>query len=218
MTREYHASCTCDPVVTVSSPPLITAERTDGRRCLVCSRVAMAGASPVFDRRSCSMDLNYTPGAILTPLYQSTTFVQESIDQYLAKGYSYSRTTNPTVNALESKVVLRFSRDGMIRTQKRHDDSSPPLSHKYALSIPERAAGVPSLPSPPRDRRARGRRRRRLLLDRHGRDLLGHVLLPQDGRPRDRHRLLVRAAARSARARDCPPPARSLAAGVTSVL
>lgn len=119
MTREYHASCTCDPVVTVSSPPSITAERSDGRRCLVCSRVAMAGASPVLDRRSCSMDLNYTPGAILTPLYQSTTFVQESIDQYLAKGYSYSRTTNPTVNALESKVVLRFSRDGMIRTKTR---------------------------------------------------------------------------------------------------
>jgi O-acetylhomoserine/O-acetylserine sulfhydrylase-like pyridoxal-dependent enzyme len=30
-------------------------------------------------------------GAILTPIYQSTTFVQESVDQYLSKGYSYSR-------------------------------------------------------------------------------------------------------------------------------
>ena len=46
-----------------------------------------------------------TTGAILTPLYQSTTFVQASIDEYLSKGYSYSRTTNPTVKALETKIA-----------------------------------------------------------------------------------------------------------------
>jgi len=45
-------------------------------------------------------------GAILTPIMQSTTFVQESIEKYLAKGYSYSRTTNPTVRALEEKVAM----------------------------------------------------------------------------------------------------------------
>uniref|UniRef100_A0A7S0TAJ6 plant cystathionine gamma-synthase n=1 Tax=Chrysocystis fragilis TaxID=1411660 RepID=A0A7S0TAJ6_9STRA len=44
-------------------------------------------------------------GAILTPIYQATTFVQESIDQYMAKGYSYSRTTNPTVRVLEQKIA-----------------------------------------------------------------------------------------------------------------
>jgi cystathionine gamma-lyase len=44
-------------------------------------------------------------GAILTPIYQSTTYVQESVDQYLAKGYSYSRTANPTVRALERKLA-----------------------------------------------------------------------------------------------------------------
>merc|ERR1740139_1576771 len=33
-------------------------------------------------------------GAILTPLYLSTTFVQESVAEYLAKGFSYSRTSN----------------------------------------------------------------------------------------------------------------------------
>jgi len=43
-------------------------------------------------------------GAILTPIMQSTTFVQSSIDEYLAKGFSYSRTANPTVKALEAKV------------------------------------------------------------------------------------------------------------------
>jgi len=43
-------------------------------------------------------------GAILTPIYQSTTFVQPSIDGYLSKGYSYSRSRNPTVEALANKV------------------------------------------------------------------------------------------------------------------
>lgn len=45
-------------------------------------------------------------GAILTPLFLSTTFVQESVDKYLDKGYSYSRTNNPTVTALEKKLAL----------------------------------------------------------------------------------------------------------------
>ena len=46
-----------------------------------------------------------TTGAILTPIYQTTTYVQESVDQYLAKGYSYSRSGNPTVAALEDKIT-----------------------------------------------------------------------------------------------------------------
>ena len=40
-------------------------------------------------------------GAILTPIFQSTTYIQESIEQYLERGYSYSRTNNPTVTTLE---------------------------------------------------------------------------------------------------------------------
>jgi len=45
-------------------------------------------------------------GSILTPVYQSTTFVQDSVDEYLAKGYSYSRSANPTVRALEKKLAI----------------------------------------------------------------------------------------------------------------
>ena len=45
-------------------------------------------------------------GAILTPIYQSTTYVQESIDDYMGKGYSYSRSGNPTVRALENKLNI----------------------------------------------------------------------------------------------------------------
>jgi cystathionine gamma-lyase len=47
-----------------------------------------------------------TTGSILTPIYQSTTFVQESVDAYLSKGFSYSRSGNPTVQALEKKLAV----------------------------------------------------------------------------------------------------------------
>lgn len=45
-------------------------------------------------------------GAILTPLYLSTTFVQDSVEDYLAKGFSYSRSNNPTVSTLEAKLAI----------------------------------------------------------------------------------------------------------------
>ena len=46
-----------------------------------------------------------TTGAILTPIYLSTTFVQPSVGEYLSKGYSYSRTGNPTVTAYENRIA-----------------------------------------------------------------------------------------------------------------
>ena len=45
-------------------------------------------------------------GSILTPIYQTTTYVQPSVDAYLSKGYSYSRSNNPTVRALEKKLAI----------------------------------------------------------------------------------------------------------------
>lgn len=42
-------------------------------------------------------------GAILTPIYQSTTFVQEAVGVH--KGYTYSRSANPTVTALEQRLA-----------------------------------------------------------------------------------------------------------------
>ncbi len=44
-------------------------------------------------------------GAILTPIYQATTFVQPSVDEYMKSGYSYSRSGNPTVRALEDRLT-----------------------------------------------------------------------------------------------------------------
>jgi cystathionine beta-lyase/cystathionine gamma-synthase len=51
------------------------------------------------------VDPDPTTGAILTPIYQSTTFVQDSVDEYMGKGYSYSRAGNPTVRAFENKLT-----------------------------------------------------------------------------------------------------------------
>ncbi len=45
-------------------------------------------------------------GAVLTPIHQSTTFAQPGVDEYMATGYSYSRSANPTVRALEDKLTV----------------------------------------------------------------------------------------------------------------
>ncbi len=62
---------------------------------------------PDFKTREVHAGVNPDPvtGAILTPIYQSTTYVQESVDKYMEKGYSYSRSGNPTVDALENRIT-----------------------------------------------------------------------------------------------------------------
>lgn len=67
----------------------------------------MATKKPGFTTRQVHAGVVPDPvtGAILTPIYQTTTYVQESVDRYLAKGYSYSRSANPTVRALENKLT-----------------------------------------------------------------------------------------------------------------
>ena len=55
-------------------------------------------------------------GAILTPIYASTTFTQESVEKYLEKGYSYSRTNNPTVKVLEDKMAILENGGGAVCT------------------------------------------------------------------------------------------------------
>ena len=45
-------------------------------------------------------------GSVVPPIYQTTTYDQPSVDEYLSKGYSYSRTGNPTVRTLERKIAL----------------------------------------------------------------------------------------------------------------
>ncbi|MXZ80794.1 MAG: PLP-dependent transferase [Gammaproteobacteria bacterium] len=64
-------------------------------------------AKPDFQTREIHAGVSPDPvtGAILTPIYQSTTYVQESVGRYMNKGYSYSRSGNPTVVALEDKIT-----------------------------------------------------------------------------------------------------------------
>ena len=44
-----------------------------------------------------------TTGAIITPIYQTSTYVQEALGQH--KGYEYARTQNPTRAALEANIA-----------------------------------------------------------------------------------------------------------------
>jgi cystathionine beta-lyase/cystathionine gamma-synthase len=44
-----------------------------------------------------------TTGAIMTPIYQTSTYVQEGVGNH--KGYEYSRTQNPTRHALEKSIA-----------------------------------------------------------------------------------------------------------------
>src|ERR1700730_3426898 len=43
-------------------------------------------------------------GAIITPIYQTSTYVQEALGKH--KGYEYGRTQNPTRHALEENVAV----------------------------------------------------------------------------------------------------------------
>src|SRR5687768_9941246 len=42
-------------------------------------------------------------GAIITPIYQTSTYVQEGLGRH--KGYEYARTQNPTRSALEANIA-----------------------------------------------------------------------------------------------------------------
>ncbi len=44
-----------------------------------------------------------TTGAVMTPIYQTSTYIQDSPGQH--KGYEYSRTGNPTRNTLEKNLA-----------------------------------------------------------------------------------------------------------------
>ena len=53
-------------------------------------------------------------GAIMTPIYQASTYVQDSPGNH--KGFEYSRTGNPTRSALESNLAaLENTKFGLFR-------------------------------------------------------------------------------------------------------
>lgn len=57
-------------------------------------------------------DPDATTGAVMTPIYQTSTYAQEAVGQH--KGYEYSRTGNPTRTALETSLAaLEEARYGL---------------------------------------------------------------------------------------------------------
>jgi len=58
-----------------------------------------------FETRAIHEGQNPEPstGAVITPVYQTSTYQQEAIGKH--KGYEYSRTGNPTRKALEEAVA-----------------------------------------------------------------------------------------------------------------
>ena len=56
------------------------------------SKVIHAGLSP-----------DSTTGAVMTPIYQTSTYIQDGVGNH--KGYAYSRTSNPTRKALEDNIA-----------------------------------------------------------------------------------------------------------------
>ncbi len=51
-------------------------------------------------------------GAIITPIYQTSTYVQDALGQH--KGFEYARTKNPTRSAYEACVAaLETEEDGL---------------------------------------------------------------------------------------------------------
>ncbi|MBI3734727.1 MAG: PLP-dependent transferase, partial [Chloroflexi bacterium] len=61
---------------------------TDSKPYRFATRAIHAGQSP-----------DPATGAIITPIYQTSTFVQDDLGQH--KGYEYARTGNPTRTAME---------------------------------------------------------------------------------------------------------------------
>src|ERR1700704_3112178 len=65
---------------------------TDAAKVRFSTRCLHAGQEP-----------DPTTGAIITPIYQTSTYVQDELGKH--KGYEYARTQNPTREALERNIA-----------------------------------------------------------------------------------------------------------------
>src|SRR3954451_17838664 len=65
----------------------------------------MASDELQFETRAihAGQDPDPTTGAVITPIYQTSTYVQEEVGRH--KGYDYSRVANPTRQALEEALA-----------------------------------------------------------------------------------------------------------------
>ena len=81
--------CSYRPVASLEYPSIIVKLRDNARFSTVCIH---AGQDP-----------DPSTGAIITPIYQTSTYVQEALGRH--KGYEYGRTQNPTRSALEANLA-----------------------------------------------------------------------------------------------------------------
>ena len=66
-------------------------------------------------------------GAVITPIYQTSTFAQDAVGEH--KGYDYSRAGNPTRTALETCLASLEGADHGARVlvgPRRDDDDHAP--------------------------------------------------------------------------------------------
>ena len=75
-------------------------------------------------------------GAIITPIYQTATYVQDAVGEH--KGYDYSRVANPTRRALETALASLESRRArhrlLLRARRDDDAHAPPQSGRPGRS------------------------------------------------------------------------------------
>ncbi len=73
-----------------------------------------AEGTPGFSTRAihAGQDPDSSTGAVVVPIYQTSTFAQDAVGKH--KGYEYSRTRNPTRTALEACIAaLEGGRHGL---------------------------------------------------------------------------------------------------------
>ena len=70
-------------------------------------------------------------GAIITPIFQTSTYVQDALGQH--KGYEYARTQNPTRAALEGNLAALES--GRAGFSERCSCPEPLLEHRDELTL-----------------------------------------------------------------------------------
>ncbi len=100
-------------------------------------RVATPYYATAFETRAIHVgqDPDPTTGAVITPIYQTSTYAQESVGVH--KGYEYSRTDNPTRTALQQ--VLASLEDGAWLARLRQRARRIPKHYVAAPSWRSRA-------------------------------------------------------------------------------
>ena len=81
-------------------------------------------------------------GAIITPIYQTSTYVQEALGKH--KGFEYGRTQNPTRMALERNLAAIEGGKAGVRLRLRHGGDR---RHRHDAASPAITSSSPTTPT-----------------------------------------------------------------------